>query len=364
MREVNEIEYMSNHLLEKVNSDNVMSNCNNVYRLDKHFSELYTKFFSKDNRNLYSNNWLYIKQASRNKNLGYYDGERIFAMGMHKDHIVVVRPIGKLDYNFIDILSKLRKITKLPVFVKKIEKQDLGILCKFENIKLIDTAIKKIDSNCSKSNLVWDEVAVADDDTYPEIIVSIDLLLDVSHSPAYWFEKYHTLFYKDQSKHNISKIKRNYKAYRWAILKSKKLSPKVNIIPYELSNKKLVFNFISEYFDDNQKNIEPYHYLISRPHNPSKGIFTYLAILEETKEIIGYICAGRIGEQGAGIYAEISSKLFSGFSEYLSFLFYSCLKSYGITELNLGGSETIGLHHFKKKFGSIQEIHMKMIVYE
>jgi hypothetical protein len=67
-------------------------------------------------------------------------------------------------------------------------------------------------------------------------------------------------------------------------------------------------------------------------------------------DIAGFIFAGRTSANCAALYCSIGLTAFRGVSEFMCFELLRALAEAGVTQLNLGGAETPGLFHFKRKF--------------
>jgi len=69
--------------------------------------------------------------------------------------------------------------------------------------------------------------------------------------------------------------------------------------------------------------------------------------------LTGFTFAGRVGTTAAALYSSMCLVGARGASELLLISLARRLARYGIQYLNLGGSETAGLFHFKRKFGCL-----------
>lgn len=70
----------------------------------------------------------------------------------------------------------------------------------------------------------------------------------------------------------------------------------------------------------------------------------------------GFCFAERSGPHSAALYASLAHRGVRGASEFLLVSFLSHLAGAGIRSINLGGSETLGLFRFKRKFAPAREI--------
>jgi hypothetical protein len=71
----------------------------------------------------------------------------------------------------------------------------------------------------------------------------------------------------------------------------------------------------------------------------------------------------RLDSSSAAIYARLIRRTHSGLPEYAMAHVLSRLKQQGVRRINLGGSETFGLHAFKKKLAPIEERTLPLLVY-
>ncbi|MBI3795708.1 MAG: hypothetical protein HY268_01900 [Deltaproteobacteria bacterium] len=132
---------------------------------------LYRHFFSQDARTYcYGNSWTYVTQACRGLGLGYkyYDGDMLLSIGRHNGHYVIVRPLGKIDNRFLELLSSLYRVSHRPVFIKKLFPDQVATLQCLENFCLASTYLRDHEQ-AAPGKYVWDRSAFADDDTYPRL---------------------------------------------------------------------------------------------------------------------------------------------------------------------------------------------------
>jgi len=79
---------------------------------------------------------------------------------------------------------------------------------------------------------------------------------------------------------------------------------------------------------------------------------------------VGFCFAERSGPSSAALYASLTLRGLRGASEFLLVSLLSHLEKTGIRSINLGGSETLSLFRFKKKFDPVMEIHTVELGFE
>ena len=148
---------------------------------------LYQEYFQREPRmDAYADTFTYITQSCRGFGLGmkYLSDTQLFSIGCHQNHFVVVRPIGLLDDSFMGLLNQLYHLSEKPVFLKKIFDDQLDSLLKLGNFEWV--MHKNEDGSLSYGNTIWSIDCPADDDTYPELIYTGDLLQQSSKRIDEW----------------------------------------------------------------------------------------------------------------------------------------------------------------------------------
>ncbi|MBI4361018.1 DUF2156 domain-containing protein [Candidatus Micrarchaeota archaeon] len=93
-----------------------------------------------------------------------------------------------------------------------------------------------------------------------------------------------------------------------------------------------------------------------------KNVFSYVFYLDGKPE--GFSLAERTGKQSVGLYCNISTNRFPGFSETIVLETLRRAHAQGMNAANLGGSEFESLHQFKQKFGPSRYIQKTHAVFD
>ncbi|MBD3362415.1 hypothetical protein GF362_01720 [Candidatus Dojkabacteria bacterium] len=313
-----------------------------ITRNNKNFSSiakkdysLFQKFFEKEKQTTYGNSWTYITQGMYGigeSNLGYkyYDGENLSAVCIYpkienpKVNVFYwIRPMGKNVFKEIKKFSnKILKEEEIPTSVTKIFKNEYN--------SLINAGFK------SSKEFPWHSTAHAEDDTYPEIITDIQSTL-------------------------INK--KNRKSTRKALKVFDKLKDQIQIKKITTQqDQKIAWKIVKEFFS---QNIETLSSNLSNPYDYYNIIFN-TAPKKETLYLLQYnnFPAGifdiyRMSDSTACTYMSLMLR------EHISNLddfatIYTCKKLFkeDYQYLNVGGSETKGLHQFKLKLHTYKKQRM------
>jgi hypothetical protein len=315
---------------------------------------LFRRFFSAERRlACYGNSWTYITQACRGLGLGYkfFDGQTLLALGMERGHFVVVRPLGKLGHSTAAFFKTLFKASNKPVYIKKlfadqvIELQSLATFQRSEDYP-------------------WGPQSFADDDTFPEMVIDLDVTLRHDLTGSKWFD----YFRERQLLRNTIPRKRAIqyrKEFRRRVRYFQRSGKMCSLQKLHTKNKQDVWEFIQQYFTPNRKlNALAYRNMLQRSiEDADPNYYYYVAYVDNSVRPKGFFLLERLDGQSVGSYAKIVDRDQSGLSEYLTFQVLLQLRREGIRFVNTGGSERIGLHQFKKKYTPVEERSMTMLVY-
>jgi hypothetical protein len=169
---------------------------------------LFREFFARDNRfACYGNSWAYITQACRGLGLGWkcHQQDVLWPIGQHRGHYVIVRPLGALDGRFVDLLETLRQKSGKPVFIKKLFKDQVAELQHLGNFVPAATYCPTL-NRAAAGRYVWDPVAFADDDTYPELIINVGISRNYTQKPKLWREEFKMARLTDDRTDRISRL--------------------------------------------------------------------------------------------------------------------------------------------------------------
>lgn len=311
---------------------------------DKRFSpisnndqELFNFFFAKYGTNSYGDSWSYVTQGMYGigDNLGYkfYDGENLSAVCFYprlefeEQLFYWVRPLGRNISEVVsDISHKIKDLFKVRIYVKKIDSNLLNIL--------IDKGFNDISSK------PWHSTAIAEDDTYPEIILDAQLTID-NPNKSTRIENAMRQFNKLENTIRVTKIvKKEDRDKAWNVA-DKFFNQEVRSLDHNISSK----------YD--------YYNLIYNPANFNYEMF----LIEKDEESVGFFDTYRLSGDTVSSYSALMLREEIGNLNDFSII-YTCRYciSQGLKYINLGGSETIGLNNFKTKFYINDEHKMYWVV--
>lgn len=311
----------------------------NDYKIYKSF---FLKSFKKEYKAPYSFSWAYITQAARGTGHGlglkFYTQDCLITIGIHKGHFVIIRPLGNYKKYLSNLLKELVNVSKTPVYIKKLTPP--------EEEKLKESGIYFLKA---RENYPWSAEWPEDDDTFPEIIIEIDKVLEYEKIP------------NPKLKNLRSDI------HRFLNLK---INPK--LVLYQKEMYKEVFSYLRKFFGGDKNKDASFanaykNMLINLPYNRS-NFFSYVYYIGN--EIVGYFFAERINGESAGLYASTGypekkngEPKYPGLTPYLHIKMMEQLKQFEIKYLNLGGSEVESLHRFKLKFQPIEKRKINLLIY-
>ena len=269
----------------------------------------------------YAHSWTYILQACRGLLYRYLSDGLLLSLGWHNGHFVLVRPLGLSDRThdeFNAVVALLHQVSGRPVYAKKLFSHELPYFTQTQG--------------WLPSQLYpWNQSAHADDDTFPETILDLELTLN------------------QRQKKLMKQIK---------ILEQQ--NHIVQLIGYAPEMNVLCRRFLEGYFSDHPHYAEAYDNMLNKPV-PDGAMFQIARI---DHQIVGMTYLEALEPGTFGMYAAVFSRAYSGLSEYLYYRIWGELRKLGTQYLTLGGSELDGLHHFKLKFAPVEERQMFMRVYK
>ena len=311
---------------------------------------LFRSFRDTDPNPGYGNSFYYICQAVNGlgpDGLGikYFDGRMLVAIGIGDRfslggswHYHVTNPMGEFNAeNLLTLSRHLLELSGVPVFVKKLTLE--------ERDTLLQSGFSPIE------DYPWHAQAMEEDDTFPEQILDVDVVLEKLNA------------------HEYSSLKRNYRQYHAKFGERTTWEPLGK--DHSEDNSTEADAIVQEFFD--YLDVKQLH--ISRPsdydniiHYPplganGKAYFSMLARVDG--EAAGFFAMEPVSQDTAGLYASIAlHRKFSYLSEYMIVKCCEVLKEAGYRYLNLGGSETSGLFGFKEKFSPVAQKRMYWVVYK
>ncbi len=338
-----------------------------ISHFDRH---LYQDFFRKaGNYACYGNSWTYITQACRGLGSGlglkYHDGKSLLSIGSHDGHYVVVRPLGRINKQVIRVLDVLTELSGKPVFIKKVFPDQAIRL--FE-LGTFQEAIRRrtVDAEPLPGEYLWHPTSFADDDTFPEIILDVNVTLRYDASPKKWLQYFHACRKSPLSREKLNQLFRRYLKFRSKVNKFACSGTRYSLVDYNTEKATEVRRFLVEHFgEQDSENIQAYENMLLKPPlgNNGHSFFSFATYLDRDTLPKAFFVAETLDSRSAGLYAAVASRCCRGLSEYLHVEVLSRLKRQGIRYLNLGGSEVRSLHEFKLKFGPIEERDMQLLVY-
>ena len=288
-------------------------------------------YFSKKGNSGYACNWAYVIQACRGLGLmgyKYQFKDELVSIGAHQGHYVVVCP-GGAPYNALkSLLPLLKELSGKPVYIKHLAGEIRDWTSKFNLITM--------------SEYPWHAQYPHDDSTYPEVILDLRYLNENAiESPLY-------------SKVRLG-LNRFYNYFPDSDVRFSLYDPER--YPQQLDQ---AMEVVSRWGAGQHKRIEVYNNLLRYPDTQG---FNYL--LKIDNQASGIFMAGLIAKRTAGLYVNICDwKHYNGLSELALYQFFRILRQrHGISQCNLGGSETFALHKFKLKFNPCEIRPVEHMVY-
>lgn len=311
---------------------------------------LFRTFRDADTTQTYGNSFYYLCQAvnglgPNGLGLKYFDGEMLVAIGIGDRfslggswHYHVTNPMGAFDAESLLTLSKhLLELSGVPVFVKKLTLE--------ERDQLLDIGFSPIE------DYPWHAQAMEEDDTFPEQILDVDVVLAKLEA------------------HEYSSLKRNYRTYCTKFGDQTTWEPlgKDHTEDNSAEAEAIVHEFF-DYLDIKQLHISratDYDNIIHYPPLGANGKAYFSQLIRVDGEAAAFFAMEPVSPDTVGLYASITlHQKFPYLSEYLIVECCKLLKQAGYRYLNLGGSETSGLFGFKEKFSPVANNKMYWVVYK
>ncbi len=272
----------------------------------------------------------------------------------------MVNPLGNLS-GVSELVRQLRRASSRPVFIKKIHPAQAALLGDLEPEK----ASYFTGRQPSPGPYIWDAGAYADDDTYPEQIINVDLVLRFAAKPHEWFRQYGTLSNGSGSV-DANSVRHSHRQFRRCVRNGSRFANEVKVVDFHPPLLDDARRFVHDYFGDARASVVTAYANIldgleRRLEDGSR--FCYLVKAGASSQVIGLIFAERLGPSSAGIYMRLVRRQIPGLPEYAMAQVLGRLRQAGIETVNLGGSETLGLHVFKQKLAPIEERHFPVFVY-
>ena len=325
----------------------------------------YREFFAQDQRRAcYGNSWTYITQACRELGLGYryQTTDMLLSIGQYQGHYVIVRPLGQLDGAFMDVVTQLHQQSGKPVFIKKLFPDQVEVL---QHLGSFSPAayycpIRRL---ASPGAYPWARPAFADDDTYPEMIFDLPVLLAYQTDLVSWFDQFQQAYIASADEAYLKKLRKHFKQYRLSLKYFKQANVSFALRPCDDSMSKAVGDFLADYFGPQRRDgVQAYRNMLAHSWAES-GIHSFTAHVNGEDKPIGYACVEHLDEQSVGYYANITARLYPGLPEYFEIQVMTYLREQGYRYVTNGGSETRNLYLFKRKAAPVEERYMSMLVF-
>lgn len=312
--------------------------------------DLFLRFFSIEAHPQYGKSWAYLTQAVNGHRLGYPLGLKyhfndiLIPIGYFPRpatneltwHFHLVRPMGDwtAGSQFLRLCQSLRELSGTHVYVKK-------LIVEERNLLQASTGFKPI------REYPWHALAIEEDDTFEEVVLDTNQTLRLLETIG-----------SNQVKDHYRRFIKRYVNVEW-----KEYGADLHAVAWSIVQQ--FFRHLSA----RRAHLsvpEDYLNMISSLPLGSNGVdyFAYLLYIEG--QPAGFCLAERLCESTcAGVYANIALREdFPYSSEFLIVELIRKLQLAGINTVNLGGSETNGLHDFKMKFRPIKQEKMHWIIYE
>jgi hypothetical protein len=318
-------------------SDNVLESIEYVQPVSHADQRILQRFCEKSNEGFsHGNNPIYYQTACRRLWLRFYDGETFISIttrfqGRHP--FVLVKPLGaRTAEKCLHLAEQLFSLTGEKVIVKNISEQEY---CKLRVLGF---------SNYTPDD-GWDSVARYDDQTYPEIVIRTGDLVNkkgrsyrsLRRDVRSGLESGLTLELCDPSQHR-AEMENVIKTWRFSFLARHPTEEEQNLVHFY------------DYF------IETRETVVTR-----REMLTWLC--RSKGNPIGFTCGVSKSAHALDLYANPCLPEQRNAPATMLCMVLEHAHALGYEFVNLGGSETIGLHRFKRKFSPFKELERFHAVY-
>jgi hypothetical protein len=323
----------------------------NITPITSDDKSLFRRFFSFDAEARYSKSWAYITQAVNGHDVGYpmglkyHNGDTLVPIGYfsrpatsHSSwHFHLVRPMGNWDRGpeLVQLCRKLSLLSQEHVYVKKLDTDEANLLRHWHEFKPIE-------------KYPWHTAAPEEDDTFDEVIVDTGQTLRLIEMSG------------------TNQVKDHYKRF---------LRKKGDSVVWKLCDPSVysdAWRVVRGFFNRlNEKPVQlsvpdDYRNMIWAPPlgTNEEDYFSYVLYIDNRPA--GFCVAERLCKSTeAGVYANITlHDSFRYASEYLVVELLRKMHHAGISKVNFGGSEILGLHNFKLKFRPVVQEKKHWVVYD
>lgn len=307
------------------------------YTLFRHFGSGYKNTLTYHTQAV--NGWNPKGISHHRLGLKYYDHKNLASIGYFQrytgsSHFHLIPGEAKTE-KVVELAELLFQISNSPVYIKKISQCQHKELLRMPYFKVVDQTNG------------WYAEAPLEDDTFPEQILEVEVTLA-----------------ELQKSRKESQLKDKYVRAR------RRYGEIVQVEPYDADNReqrRIALEIVNNFFqiqrekENHLSQPEDYYNLITiKPQHTTY----WSSLLYVENAPAGFYFAEKNGDF-AHLYANIAlHDPFPYLSEFLMVQVLQELQQQGIAVVNLGGSETIGLHQFKQKFRPVREEQKYWVVYE
>ncbi len=290
------------------------------------YSDLQKEFSKSAEKWDYTNSWGYIIQSTFFGGFMQKEsGSKVLVTTRYpnKPPFVVVKHFGGLE-GVVETANELVRQTNEKVVVKNVGKEELSFLeengfCAYR------------EGDC------WSQLYKFDDDTYPRPVVELEALCSLEGKTLKTLRYFMTRFRKN---HSVKILPYSPLLFKEAVLVhglwsddfKRRFSETAFKDPLVLHSVGLHRAYIDSIYSSCDE----------------KKVFSY--VLYADGRPVGFSLAEKISKEAVALYCNISSNEFVGLNETLVFETLKRAFEKGFEYGNLGGSEFMSLHNFKRKF--------------
>lgn len=280
------------------------------------FRTYVSRYRSSDNL-AFEDSWAYVLQATRKKPIKYYDGHSLLLIEDRGEHLV----IPNYFVNSLDCLLNILQGLNKKVLLKNVNPED-------------EKRLLQIGLRHYLNEEFWSEEARYDDQTFPQVVLSLDELLRMKG--------------------------KNYSCLRNSVNHAKKNISEIILLPYDPTNhKNQVLSLAMQQDNERQEIVDSIiPYLNLRSNAFMKSI-----IFVDDKRVIGFSLIDTISISCMAFNALVYDVKIPGLSTLITVEASRYAKSLGYAFGNNQGSETQGLYNWKKKFNPCVEIERIHLVF-
>ena len=226
---------------------------------------------------------------------------------MHQGHYVLVRPLGPIDERITGRLVALHAHSERPVFIKKALPEQISRLVAAG--KWTTTVYYEIETEAVNiGSTLWDPLAPADDDTYPEFILDIELLLAACHNNSDWRAMYQQRRSRPLSPQLFGSYCQGFRTLRRHLRKFLRTGNTIELISYSPQHMGAVITLLTSYFGEAGA-VDAYTNMVTAPSHlftdHSRG--RLIAYLNQDTQPCGFFCFEHLSAGAVGLHAGVSN---------------------------------------------------------